>query len=64
MEKYIEGNKAAWEEAFDNRDRICSACKGLGRKRWNNLSSGIHDPTMPPLTFRIIGEVNRGLHYG
>ena len=20
MEKYIEGNKAAWEEAFDNRD--------------------------------------------
>ena len=43
MEKYIEGNKAAWEEAFDNRDRICSACKGLGRKRWNNLSSGIHD---------------------
>ena len=35
MEKYIEGNKAAWEEAFDNRDRICSACKGLGRKRWN-----------------------------
>ena len=20
MDKYIEGNKAAWEEAFDNRD--------------------------------------------
>ena len=20
MEKYIEGNKEAWEEAFDNRD--------------------------------------------
>ena len=20
MENYIEGNKAAWEEAFDNRD--------------------------------------------
>ena len=20
MEKYIEGNKAAWEEAFENRD--------------------------------------------
>ena len=20
MEEYIEGNKAAWEEAFDNRD--------------------------------------------
>jgi hypothetical protein len=28
MEKYIEGNKAAWEEAFDNRD----GCNGLMNK--------------------------------
>ena len=25
MEKYIEGNKAAWEEAFDNRDESWGA---------------------------------------
>lgn len=25
MEKYIEGNKAAWEEAFDNRDSFWGA---------------------------------------
>ena len=25
MEKYIEGNKAAWEKAFDNRDVLWGA---------------------------------------
>lgn len=25
MDKYIEGNKAAWEEAFDNRDESWGA---------------------------------------
>lgn len=32
MDKYIEGNKAAWEEAFDNRDAAWGTDIIQGRK--------------------------------